>query len=402
MNKKISVGIAASLVLIAITITFTATMIFSMRLFDSKVTTSSQRRDAMYEKMLEIDKVVRQYYYKEFDETALYDSLIAGYVNGLGDPNSVFLTAEEIATREQQAKGQIVSVGLDVIKDSSGYLRVTKVYADSSAETLGMMVDDIIRKIGDVDTFSLTQEEGQKLLMGVEATNIKVEYTREGEAKTAELLCSRIEETSVEGRQIESVYYIRIRALWNTAETQFNRLVKEAETAYTDGKIDGIVIDIRDLSGGHNLAVVAGMLDILLPAGTLLTGIYRGDDAKVLYTSDESNVNVPATVLVNGNTKGYAEAFAAVMQGSAICKGIVGATTAGKGTMQQLIKLSDGSGVDVSVALIKPPKGEVYNEIGVKPNSEVKVAEDFVVPAEPSTTTDLQFAKAVDILHSYT
>lgn len=402
MNKKISVGITASLILIAITITFTATMLYSMKVFDSKVNTSTQRSEAAYNKILEIDKVVRQEYYEDVDEEMLYGSLIKGYVAGLGDPDSVYVTAEEIAIWEQQAKGTIVSAGIDVTKDKSGYLLVNNVYADSSAAGANIQKLDIITKINDIDVFTLTLEEGQKLLTGVEGTTVKIEYTRAGEESvTSEITLSTIEATSIESRQIENVYYVRVRALWDNAGTQFGKALRDAVTACESNNAVGLVIDLRDLNTGHNLSVVADMLDLMLPTGATLSGIYRGGEVKVLYTSDATAIDIPVTVLVNGNTKGYAEAFAAALKDSDICLGIVGTKTAGKGTLQKLVKLQDGSGVDISVALLKPPKSDTFHKEGVKPNSEVNVSDDFKLVEEPTTESDAQFAKAVDILRSH-
>ena len=133
MNKKISVGIAVAFVLIAVTITFTAAMIFSMNLFDSKVL-SAQARAAMYEKLSEIDNIVRQNFYTTIDDETLSDNMAIGYINGLQDADSSYLTSEEIAAREATALGTKVTVGIEVEKDTSGYMLVNKIYNESSAQ----------------------------------------------------------------------------------------------------------------------------------------------------------------------------------------------------------------------------------------------------------------------------
>jgi Periplasmic protease len=400
MHKKISVGITASLILIAITVTFTATMIFSMNMFDSMVTTSSQRREAVYEKMLEIDKIVRQYYYEEIDETELYSSLINGYVAGLGDPDSVFLTAEQIAYRDQQARGVFVSVGIEVSKDEFGYCIITKVYPESPAAKGEMSQGDTIIKIGDQEVASLDIEEVRNLLTGIEGESVTIEYLQDDTAKNIELKFETVESTAVESSHINDVYYIRVWSLWDTAPEQFSKALRDATNTYNNGDANGLIIDLRDVDNGHNLRVVADMLDMMLPTGTLLSGVYK-DDTKVLYTSDANSVDIPVVLLINANTKGYAEAFAAVMKDSDICIDVVGVTTYGKGTLQQLIKLTDGSGVDISVALLKPPKSGTFHETGVIPISEYRAPDDFVLVNNPTESTDGQFAKAVEILRSY-
>lgn len=403
MHKKISVGITASLVLIAVTITFTATMIFSMNKFDSMVTSSSQRREDTYNRVLEIDKIVRQYYYQDIDEEMLYNSLITGYVASLGDPESVFLTAEQIASRNQQSRGKIVSIGIEVSKNDMGYFVITKIYPESPADKVNMEPGDIITNIGDQDVYNLSQEEVQALLIGgIEGSKISLEFMRSGEeAKTTELTFATIDATSVESVLIGNVYYIKVRSLWDTAAAQFGQSLRDATNSYAKNDAKGLVIDLRDVNNGYNMGVVADMLAMMLPTGTLISGIYRGDDVKVLYTSDANQIDMPVVVLINENTKGYAEMFAAVMKDSDICVDVVGTTTAGSGTLKQLYYLTDRSGVYISVALLKPPKSGPFNGIGVLPISEVRAPDDFVLMSEPSVFEDIQFAKAVDILNSY-
>lgn len=408
MHKKVSVGIAASLVLIAITITFSATMILAMNVFSDKV---NVQREATYKKILEIDKAVSQYFYRHIDGNDLYNSLIGGYMSGLDDPDSMYLTAAEIAQRDQRARGTVVSVGLEVVKNENGYFTVTRVYADSSAFLAKMQAGDVITKIGRVneekqDLFPLSVEEVNQMVNGgVEGDKITLDYTRynEGEVTSTSiddgLDFKSIAVRTVEGKKIDNVYYIGVKALWNTASAQFDKALSEAKSNYAAGNVSGMVIDLRNVHEGNSLDVVKDMLNRLMPTGTTVLGVYRGGEEKVLCTSDSSEkIEIPFVVLINQNTKGYAEILAAVLKENKLCRDVVGFKTAGSGTYRSLIRLSDGSGIELSVAELKPPIGPVFHGVGITPVSEVRAPDNFILTDTPATDTDPQFAKAVDVL----
>ncbi len=221
-------------------------------------------------------------------------------------------------------------------------------------------------------------------------------YSRDGDETDTELTRTAIEMPSVESDLKNDLYYIRVRLLCDTTAAQFESAVKEA--IMTDD-IKGIIIDIRDLSDGYSLEPVANMLDVLMPTGTLITGTYSGGVNKVLYTSNESSVSLPIAVLVNAKTTGYAEMFAAVMSDSKNCV-IVGETTAGKGTLKQLFSLNDGSGIEVTVAVLNAPVSGAYNGIGVVPDYVVSVPEGFVREDIPSESLDAQFSKAAEAIRA--
>lgn len=405
MHKKISIGITASLVLIAITITFTATMILSMNIFSNKV---NVQRQAVYDKILEIDKVVSQSFYRDVDEDLLYSRLIAGYLNGLDDPDTVYLTAAQIAQREQQMSGTIITVGLDLMKNESGYFTVTKIYDESPADKIDIAVGDVVTKIDGQDLFLLSNDEARTLVSGGnEGDTIALDYARKSEddgsteLKTADLLFTRISVKAVEDKKINDVYYIRVISLWRTAPGEFAKALSEADRNYQAGDVNGMVIDLRNVSEGNDLAVAADILKLVMPNGKLISGIYRGEEEKILHTADGSDVAVPFVVLINQNTKGYAEILAAVLMENNLCRDVVGVRTAGHGTYRPLIKFSDGSGLELSVALLKPPKGPTFHEVGVAPISEVRLPDDFIYTGDPNVEEDRQFAKAIEVLQSY-
>ena len=137
MNKKISVSLAITVALLAMTVTFSITMIVAMRMFDNQVQ-SVQEKESMYGKLSEIDKFVRANYYGEINDDTLYDTIASGYILGLGDRYATYYTAKAFTELQDMQNGKIMGIGVDVIKDTSGAARITKVYADSPADQMGM------------------------------------------------------------------------------------------------------------------------------------------------------------------------------------------------------------------------------------------------------------------------
>lgn len=396
MNKRVSVGVTVALIFLAVAITFTATMIFSMNLFDSKVLGVTERA-AMYDKVTEIDKVVRQNYYYPIDDTYLYDSIAKGYVSGLDDPDTKYLTSEEIAARNAAATGVIVSAGVEAEEGSDRYLKVTYVHPGSSASQAGVQAGDTITHVEGQNVLELTAREALDMFPGTEGSRLNLTYTRDNEEVAVELTRTSITTQSVYGTLLEDdTFYLRIANFNDTTLTQFDYEVNIA----LESDMVGLIIDVRSADGGHNIADVATMLDKLLPTGTLVRATYPNGDTKVLYTSDDSTVSVPIVVIVNEKTTGLAELFAAVLADSDNCR-VVGKTTAGKGTLQQLIQFTDGSGIELTTALLLAPKSGAFDEAGVRPAFDTDAPDGFTLPlGEPEPDSDPQYQKAREVLTS--
>ena len=396
MNKRISVGVAVSLVLIAVAITFTAATIFSMNQFDSKVSSASQRA-TFYDKLSEIEKIVRSNYYGDIDDTALYTATAEGYISGLGDVGSQYLTAEQIAAREASMNGTTVGFGIGVERNASGYMVINRVTPDSSADSMGLQTGDIITKIDDLDVLSIGYDAAYEMLGGTEGSTATIVYNRSGSEETVELTRTTTESTSVVYTKIDDIGYIRVDAMNSTTAAQFSRVITEAQTE-TD--ISGIVVDLRDTSGGYDISVAASMLEAILPSGPMINGRYKDDELKTLFTSSSSGISSPLAVLINENTTGFTELIAAVVADEYENGVVVGKTSAGRGTLQQLVKLSDGSGVDITVAELLTPSGTSFDGVGVTPRYEVDAGENFILTTPPDELSDAQYARAAEALRA--
>lgn len=158
MNKRISVGLMAAIVILFMTITFAAAMIFSMRLFNRRVS-SYRERAVMYDKISEIDSLVRESYYGEIDDNALEDKTISGYISGLSDKYCAYLTAAEYAASKSVQEGQALSFGIRVEQNTLGYMEIRAVAPNSPAAVAGLKEGDIVAGIDELTASNTNYDE---------------------------------------------------------------------------------------------------------------------------------------------------------------------------------------------------------------------------------------------------
>ena len=341
MNKRVSIGITIAFIFIAVAITFTATMLYAMKLFDQKII-GVQERAVMYDKISEIDSVIRQNYYLPIEERTIMNGLSNGYISGLGDEYTRYMTSTDIAKMNVAKSGEVVGVGLEVEQNPSGFAVVKRVVTDSPADKIGMQLGDIIIRVNDEDALVLGYEAVQQSLLGTEGNQVKLDFMRSGSEDSAEMVYDSYATSSVISGVIDEKYaYIRFTDFNDLTFSQFKRAY---ENSIQNEEVRAFVFDVRGLKSGYDLSTVAEILDPLMGQGTIISGVYSGEISKVLYTSNAEQLQYPAIVLVDENTKGLAELFAAVL-GEKENVEIIGNQTAGKGTYQELVKLNDGSGI---------------------------------------------------------
>lgn len=363
MKKKISVSMVITIVLLAMTVTFSVTMIASMKLFDRTVS-DVKEKELMYSKLAEIDRTARDSYYTAINDQNLLDMIGTGYVAGLGDKNSKYYTAKEVVALNDTYAGKLMGIGADVVKDSSGYFRIVKVYRDSPAAAAGLTKNDIITKLDDKDIKTLTTDAVNSQLKGEAGTSVRITYLRNAEENLVEVQRNVFDSPTVEFELVGSTGYLKLLTFAKTTPAEMDNAINQMLTQGANA----LVFDVRGNAGGK-LEYAAQCIDQLCPAGTIVSGVYKDGETKVLYTSDATQINVPMTVVTNGSTATGAELFAVSLRDFGKAK-IVGAKTAGKGTIQNLFVMSDGSGIDLTVAKMVPGKSESFDGTGIAPDYE--------------------------------
>lgn len=363
MKKKISVSMVVTIVLLAMTVTFSVTMIASMKLFDRTVS-DVKEKELMYSKLAEIDRTARDSYYTTINDQTLLDMLGTGYIAGLGDKNSKYYTAKQVVALNDTYAGKLMGIGADVVKDPSGYFRIVKVYRDSPAQGAGLAKGDIITKLDDKDLKTLSTDAVNTQLKGEAGTSVRITYLRNAEENLVEVQRNVFDSPTVEYQLVGSTGYLKVLTFAKTTPAEMDTAINQMLTQGANA----LVFDVRGNTGGK-LEYAAQCIDQLCPAGTIVSGVYKNGETKVLYTSDATEITVPMTVVTNGSTAAGAELFAVSLRDFGKAK-IVGAKTAGKGTLQNLFVMSDGSGIDLTVAKMVPGKSESFDGIGVTPDYE--------------------------------
>ena len=274
MNKKVSLGAAICFMGIVAAITFVITMIFSMSWFNNKVARVKER-EQLYSKIAEIDGIVRGHYVdaSSVDKEKLFDSLSAGYMAGLDDKYAVYFTPEQLKKEQQDNEGVLVGIGVSVVQDESGYIRIKSVYANSPASESGLQANDLITKVDGQDVIELGYEKASGMVPGEAGTKVKITYRRAGEDKEMELTRKKVEMPSVSYRMIDKNGYIKISTFNEATVKQFETAV---DSCISDGAT-GLIFDLRN-NGGGTLDSVEAMLDKLLPKGVI--AYQRGQDGK--------------------------------------------------------------------------------------------------------------------------
>lgn len=396
MSKKISLGVAATIAIIAMAVTFSLTMVVSMKMFNTTVS-SVKNKERQYNKLSEIDRFVREGEYFTIDEDTLNDRLAAGYMNGINDKYAVYYTAKEYSEKQSVEKGTLTGIGVAVVNDtSSGYARIIRLYDNSPAAEAGMQVGGFITAINDESTRNITSTARlTSKLLGEEGTTTTITYlTPDRQEQQLNLVHSNYKTPSIYTRQMvaDTCGYIRIDAFTSGTASEFKAAVDEL----LQQGANSLVFDLRDNTGENlNAALVAA--DYCVPSGEIAKQQDRDGNVTVLRMSDETEINVPIVCLVNGTTAGSAELFANALRKMAGAT-LVGTKTAGKGVvLSDAQSFSDGSAAYITVGLLLDNEDQTWNEEGLRPDIDAALSVDEQNAYYDYTLdTDPQISKAVN------
>ncbi len=394
MNRKISLGAAVAFVLIAAAVAVCVTMYLSRDTFNRK-TSNVEQQEQMYQKIQKIDEVVSDNSLYNVDSETLLNAIGQGVVSGIGDPYAVYYSSSQYQKLLDQQSGDAVGIGVVLQEDSSGdYAAIVQVYSDSPAESAGLRQGDLILEVDGTSTRDLELAQVSDALIGEKGTTVNLTYRRNGSDATVEITRRQYSQSSVTSQVLDGeIGYLRITSFESNTPSLLNDALNDLQAQ----EVRGLVFDLRDNAGGDTNSCME-CLDQLLPEGVL--GYSRTSDGKrqILATSDSSEVDLPMAVLVNGNTASMAELFAVAVRDYE--KGdLVGNTTYGKGVLQTLYTLDDGSAVQLTTAYFDPPASENFDGVGLTPDYEVDLGRDQLATIG-SLDGDDQLEKAVSVLRS--
>ncbi|MEG0664393.1 MAG: S41 family peptidase, partial [Clostridia bacterium] len=319
--------------------------------------------------------------------------LSKGYFLGLNDKYGEYFTEEEYKNYLSEQSGDSVSIGVSTVKESSGYLKVIDVQENSPAQASGIIVGDLIIS---VDGTAVTKDNATQLIKSFKnkaGTSIEIIYRRDGVDTPVTIIRKQFEVKTVFSELHEKTGYIKITEFTAKTENQFKMAVDELVVK----GVTGFIFDVRDNEIG-TIEYVSKVIDYLLPEGNIAIAEYKDGKTEVLTKSSPSAIDLPMVVLVNKNTKSAAELFAASIKDYQKGK-IIGEVTAGKGVVQEMIKLKDGSAINLTVAKLNPPKSVNYDGVGITPDFSQTLGTDQNIH-DLTFETDPQIKKAREVLYS--
>lgn len=398
MSKKVSLGVAATVTLIAMAVTFSMTMTVSMNMFNNTVS-SVKNKERMYNKLSEVDRYVRANEYFDINDDTLNDTIASGYMLGISDRYARYYSAKAYSERVGLANGRLMGIGVAVVKDpSSGYARIIRVYDNTPATNVGLEVGGFITAIGDTSTRSMSDTAAMtSALLGEEGSTVNIKYlTPLREEQSFEIAHANYTTPSISTVRLmdNGVGYLRIDSFTSGTAVEF----RNAVNSLTNQGATSLIFDLRDNSGENlNAALVA--TDYCVPSGLIAQNQDKGGNVTDLRMSDENEITLPMVCLVNGSTASGAELFANALRKMAGAT-IVGSTTAGKGVLlSDPQSLSDGSAVVITVGILLDNEGKNWNGTGLTPdvdasltNDEQSSYYDFTVDNDP------QIAKAINAI----
>ena len=328
------------------------------------------------------------------DEDAADEATYKGYINSLGDPYSEYMTKKEFKAFNDDLSGELLGVGIVYTLDNSeegAPAKIVEVMEGYSADRNGIQPNDVILSIDGQSVANLEMEQIAARMKGKEGTKVKVELYRESTDKkfTVELTREKIKATTVHDELLEDGSgYIRIRQFDRDTDEEFEKAVDHL----MDQNVKGIIIDLRGNTGGL-LDSTTEMLDYLLPKGKLVTTKYKDGTEDVVNADNKHQVDLPMAILINGMSASASEMFTGAMQDYEKAV-VVGTQSFGKGIVQNVYRLKDGSAVKITIAEYLTPKNRHIHKKGITPDIKVEDTRESIIDENDAQLREAQKAIA--------
>lgn len=333
-------------------------------------------------------------YYEDVDETALVDGIYKGLFEGLGDPYSVYYTPEEYEEMMISTTANYYGIGAVLSQNrETGVVTISRVYDTSPAKEAGLLAGDQIVKVGDIESTTMELSELVTYIRGEEGTTVHLEIIRDGESMEFDVERGKVDIPTVEHRMLDDeIGYIRVTEFAQNTPDYFEEAIEDLQGQ----GMEKLVIDLRD-NGGGLVTACQEMLDMLLPEGVLFYTEDKYGNRQDYTSEGDTYLDMPVALLVNGNSASASEIFAGAVRDYGYGT-LVGTTTYGKGIVQNVRQLSDGSAYKITVAKYYTPNGDYIHEVGIDPDVEVEYEYLGDTEADYDELQDVQVQKAMEVL----
>lgn len=359
-------------------------------------TEDDEYKEKILQKVKKIEALINHYYLEEVNEEALADGIYKGILQSLGDPYSTYYTKDEYKALMESSSGVYCGIGATVTQDvTTGIISIVTPFVTGPAYEAGLLPGDIIYKVAGKEVTGLDLTEVVSRIKGEEGTNAEITIIREGESEPLDFSIPRrvVEVPTITYEMLDGkIGYIAISEFDEVTAQQFkdalNQLDKQGQK--------GLIIDIRNNPGGL-LDTVVDMLNRMLPKGLIVYTEDKYGNREEKKSDAKEEFNKPLAVLINGNSASASEIFAGAIQD--YDKGtIIGTTSFGKGIVQSIIPLQDGTAIKVTVSKYFTPKGQDIHGVGIKPDVTVELNDKLKKKVVIKKEEDNQLQKAIEII----
>lgn len=347
--------------------------------------------EAVEQKLGELESLIDESYIHKVDEEELTEGIYKGYIAGLQDPYSAYYDKEETKEMYETSSGEFEGIGVLMSQDrETGAITMVQVYEDSPAMKAGFQDNDILYKVEGEEVTGKDLSEVVSKIKGEKGTKVELTVLRGETAEeiTAVVTRDKVEAQTVDYRMMaDQIGYIAISEFDTVTYEQYKKALEDLEAQ----GMKGLVVDLRNNPGG-NLMTVCDMLDLMLPEGPIVFTEDKGGHKEQIDSDEEHKFEKPMAVLTNGNSASASEIYAGAIQDYGIGE-IVGTTTYGKGVVQQVFDLKDGTSLKLTVAEYFTAKERSIDGKGIVPDVEVEYEANLEDP-----TADNQLNRAAEVV----
>lgn len=343
-----------------------------------------------------INELVKSYnnitanYYDNIDEKSLVDAAINGMLNYLGDPYTTYLDKTNTNSLTDALAGTYEGIGIEVSKNGNNEIEVKTVFDDTPSSEAGLLVGDVILKINEEDVTAKTTTDAVAIIKSSKSSNIKLQIKRNEEIKDIDVVRKELYLPVVSSELLnqndKNIGYIAVEKFSETVFEQFSKELNKLEK----NSLDGLIIDLRNNTGGF-LVGATKMAELFLEKGKVIYSLQSKLDNEVTKDETDEKRDYKVYILVNKSSASASEILAAALKYSYGAK-LVGTTTYGKGKVQKTSKLSDGTMYKYTSAKWLTPSGDCIDGIGLSPDLNVELSEEYANNMTKENDNQLQMA----------
>lgn len=343
-----------------------------------------------------INELVKSYnnitanYYDNIDEKSLVDAAINGMLNYLGDPYTTYLDKTNTNSLTDALAGTYEGIGIEVSKNDNNEIEVKTVFDDTPSSEAGLLVGDVILKINEEDVTTKTTTDAVAIIKSSKSSNIKLQIKRNEEIKDIDVVRKELYLPVVSSELLnqnnKNIGYIAVEKFSETVFEQFSKELNKLEK----NSLDGLIIDLRNNTGGF-LVGATKMAELFLEKGKVIYSLQSKLDNEVTKDETDEKRDYKVYILVNKSSASASEILAAALKYSYGAK-LVGTTTYGKGKVQKTSKLSDGTMYKYTSAKWLTPNGDCIDGIGLSPDLNVELSEEYANNMTKENDNQLQMA----------